>query len=545
MRLARPSVSVKLSACLILPLLSCPQTCAQEFWPDLAHVSPAQGGGEKDAAVVVGIEKYVFFDRVYGARENADAWQSYLTGTLNIPAEHVALLKDEDASVEQMRRSAAAAVKEVGAGGRVWFIFIGNGAPSKDGRDAMLVGMDARQTADSVIARSMSRNALLRTLAGGKQSKTIVVIDASFNGKSSSGRDLVEGLQPLVTMYPLSVSSDGVDHRLVLLTAAKPDQFSGPLPKASRVRPAFSYLALGALRGWAADKSGKVTAGAVIDFARKALRLAHDHAQVPQLEAGSPDNLLVWGHELSPNFQGIDRPVKTPDQAGIEWVPIPGGAFLMGCDSCKAAQPAHRVAVQAFEIAKTPVTNRQYQGCVDAGACERPRPQSECFPRDGIDFSLLRKPDEPVVCVDWNQARTFSKWVGGRLPSEAEWEFASRSAGADSMYPWGTAAPNCEVAGLAACGLKSTLPVCSRPKGNTRQGLCDMVGNVSEWVEDYYHKSYADAPADGRAWEDYGFYRITRGRSWLFGSSATSPGGDRNPGIPSSAISSIGFRPVR
>ena len=217
----------------------------------------------------------------------------------------------------------------------------------------------------------------------------------------------------------------------------------------------------------------------------------------------------------------------------------------MGCDGCKAAQPAHRVTVQAFEIAKTPVTNRQYQACVDAGACERQYPKRECYMGDQNDFSLLLKPDEPAVCVDWNQARTFSKWVGGRLPSESEWEFASRSGGADSMYPWGTAAPNCEVAAPQTCGLKSILPVCSRPKGNTKQGLCDMVGNVSEWVEDYYHESYANAPADGRAWEDYGYYRITRGQGWLFGSNAVSPGGNRNPGIPSSANTFTGFRPVR
>ena len=155
-------------------------------------------------------------------------------------------------------------------------------------------------------------------------------------------------------------------------------------------------------------------------------------------------------------------------------------------------------------MAKTLVTNKQYKTCVDAGACTAAQDdQGATFDGD----------DQPVIDVDWNQAAAFSKWAGGRLPSEAEWEFAARSAGKDYKYPWGNEEPTCERAVIPGCG-SATAPVCSKPAGNTQQGLCDMAGNVWEWVQDRWHKDYSGAPTDGSAWEDSGSARITRGGSW-------------------------------
>lgn len=232
--------------------------------------------------------------------------------------------------------------------------------------------------------------------------------------------------------------------------------------------------------------------------------------------------------------KGRKAPAARP--GAIEWVSIRGGNFMMGSNDSIAMGgasipgPVHEVSVPEFEMSKTEVTNRQYRTCVNAGACTPPHAlRGSCIVRNGSWWNRwmvsksLRGDDHPVVCVDWNQARAFARWVGGRLPSEAEWEYAARSAGKDWKYPWGNTEANCKNAvigadcslGCVPCGGKATEPVCSKPSGNTEQGLCDMAGNVWEWVEDWYHGSYSGAPADASAWiHPSGSYRVARGGSW-------------------------------
>ncbi len=175
---------------------------------------------------------------------------------------------------------------------------------------------------------------------------------------------------------------------------------------------------------------------------------------------------------------------------GIEFVRIEGGTFQMGGDGEYGGRPIHAVTVGSFEMSKTEVTVGQYRQCVNAGACTEPGDGWENVP--GV------RDNHPVVYVTWNQAKAFAEFAGARLPTEAEWEYAAKSGGQDIVFPWGNEEPNCDRLNFNRC-VGDTTPVCTYATGNTAQALCDMAGNVWEWVEDDWSGSYEGAPVDGSA----------------------------------------------
>ena len=274
-------------------------------WPDLSIPAPPTGDGASDAVVLVAIEDYADVDDVQGARENAEDWLRYFVQTRGVPAARVFKLYDREAKdikIRDVSRKAAAAVKP---GGTLWFVFIGHGAPSQDGTDGMLVGVDADRSADGIYGRSVSRSEVLRLLEAGVQARTMMVLDACFSGQTPSGQALVDGLQPLI---PTTAYQPAADGRAVVVTAASSGEFSGPLP--GEKRPAFSYLALGALRGWADTESsgnhdGTVSAAELRDYVAGAL------------------NLTVKGRSQTPALLGVDAPLgqvadmQNPDLLGL------------------------------------------------------------------------------------------------------------------------------------------------------------------------------------------------------------------------------------
>jgi len=184
--------------------------------------------------------------------------------------------------------------------------------------------------------------------------------------------------------------------------------------------------------------------------------------------------------------------------SGIQWVGICGSAFWMGSDKGPdQQQPRHSVQVPDFAIALSETTVGQYDACVQAGACKRAAAE------DGLPELCSSDRGEflPMTCVDHAMATSFCQWAAARLPSEAEWEFAARSRGKPNLYPWGQQQPSCELAAVPdpECMPDGVLPVCSKPDGNTEQGLCDLAGNAFEWIADNYHQGYEDTPIDGSA----------------------------------------------
>jgi hypothetical protein len=289
-------------------------------WPDLAAAPLAAAPiGENDAAVIVAIERYAFVPRVKGATRNAADWYRYLTEGRKVPASRVQLLKDKQGSREAILEAVEKATREVGEGGTLWVVFIGHGAPTKEGNEGVLVGVDAQQTAVGLESRSVRQSEIRAITRTGRQAHAIELFDACFSGQDGKGESLAPGLQPLLLSASLKAATAD---RVVTMSAGASDEFAGPLPKSKR--PAFSYLVLGALRGWGdTNGDGQVSAREAVDYAKGVLAVSPiGRTQTPQV-TGFDDGLVLakGASEPGPNLANIlqqeDELDPFPDDDGM------------------------------------------------------------------------------------------------------------------------------------------------------------------------------------------------------------------------------------
>lgn len=243
----------------------------------------------------------------------------------------------------------------------------------------------------------------------------------------------------------------------------------------------------------------------------------------------------------------------------VEWVSIRGGRFLMGADDmpgCEEARPVHEVNIRTFEMSRTLVTVEQYAECVIRGKCALPGNDKNSNNGANCNWGKDGRQFHPVNCVTWDQAKRYAQFMRARLPSEAEWEYAATGGGKRQKYPWGDDAPTCARAvmddGGYGCGNNGTMPVCSRPLGNTAQGVCDMAGNVWQWTQDTIRNSYVDAPTDGSADESVKYVnadgtktRVIRGGSFYTVGKSELRAQFRNGFKPLDRADHTGFRIVR
>ena len=251
----------------------------------------------------------------------------------------------------------------------------------------------------------------------------------------------------------------------------------------------ISYAGESALDSLRASVSPSVLSGTVLPDAHKG-PAAKDAAS----EEGSA---TLFQPDIAAYAAGA-RPIK--------WVSIPGGQFMMGAEKSAPGsnntRPVHEVAIKTFEMAKTVVTVEQYAKCVNKGQCTEPAITYYSF---NCNWHTPEHQKYPMNCLNGAQMNDYARFAGARLPTEAEWEYAARSGGKNNKYPWGNEpvthdrvvfdGPENGVGG----GTNGTMPVCSKPAGNTKQGLCDMAGNVWQVTQDIYMESYNGAPADGSA----------------------------------------------
>ena len=224
----------------------------------------------------------------------------------------------------------------------------------------------------------------------------------------------------------------------------------------------------------------------------------------------------------------------------IEWVQIPPGSFTMGSPSSEvnheSDETQHQVTLSTFKMSKNEITFAQYDiFCEKTG---REKPNDNGWGRG----------TRPVINVSWDDATAFAKWMGFRLPTEAEWEYACR-AGKTTPFNTGNNLTTNQA------NYNGNYPYDNNPKGNDLQktmpvgsypsnswGLNDMHGNVLEWCSDWYG-NYPSSAQTNPTGAISGSFRVRRGGSW-FHFAEYCRSASRYGSAPSLRSCSLGFRLV-
>lgn len=232
---------------------------------------------------------------------------------------------------------------------------------------------------------------------------------------------------------------------------------------------------------------------------------------------------------------------QVSDKDGMTLLYVPAGEFTMGSNSDHADEkPVHTVYLDAFWIDQTEVTNAMFRQFV-AATTYRTEANWQ-HPSGGPHSNLDGFENHPVVEVSWNDAKAYCEWAGRRLPTEAEWEKAAR--GTDGrIYPWGNQPP--DHAGLTYnWEVMTTTQVGSHPTGASPYGALNMLGNVWEWVADWYGETYyASSPDRNPTGPTSGYYHVLRGGCYDFASDVRAS--KRGNDYPYELYCYVGFRCAR
>lgn len=253
---------------------------------------------------------------------------------------------------------------------------------------------------------------------------------------------------------------------------------------------------------------------------------------------------------LTPAGRAIERQkyAKFTNSIGAEMLLVPSGQFTMGSEvpeSLSNEQPVTPVKLSCFYMARFPVTNAQYEQFAAAHRSKR---------------ASWADDNHPVIYVSWLEADAFCKWLSAidgrryRLPTEAEWEYASR--GEDGrQYPWGERLNAGNLANFADVrtnfvwrdpavddGYAETSPVGSYALGASPFGIEDMAGNVFEWCMDWYDV-YKGKEVINPCNSKFGQKRVYRGGSWR-SRAASLRSCCRNSNLPGYLSSDVSFRVV-
>ncbi len=322
-------------------------------------------------------------------------------------------------------------------------------------------------------------------------------------------------------------------------------------PRATRVN--LPLLSPSEARGFLSDVRGRVLDGLGKVDASVPGQL-FPYAMVEQHEQQHVETMLAT-HQLRHGapLLGAGTPLPPGRVVAADSLLVPAGPFTLGVDpedepwSLDNERPAHTVDLAAFRIARTPVSNGEWQAFIDAGGYREPR----WWSRRGWQHRLhaeLEGPlfwsaegsrrrfghdeeipaDEPVQHVSFFEAEAYAAWAGARLPTEQEWEKAcvwDPGERRRRRWPWGDHDWSESLANLGGAALRPA-PVGAYPEGASAYGAEQMIGDVWEWTSSGFKPWAGFEPmlyADYSAPFFGGDYRVLRGGSWAVGATAIRP----------------------
>jgi formylglycine-generating enzyme required for sulfatase activity len=313
------------------------------------------------------------------------------------------------------------------------------------------------------------------------------------------------------------------------------DDYFEALRKAGAQEPVLQALREVKPKPLTREQVGKLVAGGVPSERAAALVKQHgidfqaDEQYFDTLRlAGADDTVIAALRKASKEAR-----VRVDPKDGLKYVWIPPGTFIMGCspgdnDCYNDEKPAHQVTItKGFWIGQTEVTVGAYKRFVQGRG--RQMPDAPTFSSGWADENM------PIVNVTWDDARDYCGWAGGRLPSEAEWEYAARGQTTDARY-----GNLDEVAWYGRNSSNQTHPVAQKRANGF--GLFDVLGNVWEWVSDWYGENYyQNSPGQDPAGPVSGQLRVLRGGSRRDSTRALRVS-FRNWGSPANRNDNNGFR---
>lgn len=461
-------------------------------------------------ALVIGIEKYPYLSppgrMLHLAVDDAEAFARLLETDYGFRKEDIRLLRDHEATKAAIMDALneLADSSKVSPDDQVIVFFSGHGVTAKQQTGSemgFLVPTDARvnlldsQNAGPIVSACLSMRDVREKISFSPARHVLLLADACFSGDfgTSRGAFTKEAIAKLLAQPARQ-----------FISAGKKGQSAWELSELGH--GVFTAKLLDVMKDFAAKKQA-FTAMELYAEVHKRVTAIKGVPQEPQIgdfettghvllfpagaaveeEPPKPPESGAGVGAPTPGALGVGSKMKTK-VGGIDMVYVPAGEFLMGNDnpysrgnpneSFQDEKPARKVYLDAYWIAETEVTVRQFRAfCEETGY----RFSWEYFAKKVSGWDDER----PMSCVTWSEARMFCEWVGGDLPTEAQWEKAARGP-ANLPFPWGRFfdqnwlyVTNNDVDGPPA-------RVGSYSRDKSGYGCLDMAGNVTEWCRDWY-----------------------------------------------------------